>query len=154
LFGGFRNGEKDKRKGENMRKILLLMTIVAVICILAGCKSDRTPPEIVETFPARGAKDVDPNITEIWVKFNEPMMDNSWSWCNEAMGRFPETYGKPYYTDNCTRNVLPVQLNPNTAYVIWINMNQYNNFRDQSGNPLKPCRLAFETGDSLRDESE
>lgn len=137
-----------------MRESIVCISIVAFIVIaVIGCKSDRTPPQVVATFPEKGAKNVDPSITEIWVQFNEPMMDNCWSWCYESMGRFPETYGKPYYTDNCTKNVLPVKLNPNTEYVIWINMNQYSNFKDQSGNPLKPYRFPFETGD-LPDESE
>lgn len=133
-----------------MNKLQILIFAFGIVFMVAGCKSDRTPPEVVATFPERGATDVDPGITQIWVQFNEPMMENGWSWCHEAMGRFPETYGKPYYTENNTMNVLPVTLKPNTAYVIWINMNQYNNFKDQSGNPLKPYRLAFETGDSLR----
>lgn len=134
-----------------MSKIQVLLIVLATLCLVAGCKSDRTPPEVVETFPERGAKDVDPGITEIWVRFNEPMMDNSWSWCYESMGRFPETYGKPYYAENNTKSVLPVELKPNTAYVIWINMNQFENFKDQSGNPLKPVRFPFETGGTLGD---
>jgi hypothetical protein len=135
-----------------MKKAIACIFIVAFIVVaVVGCKGDRIPPEVVETFPPRGAKGVDPSITEIWVRFNEPMMDNSWSWCYESMGRFPETYGKPYYTDNNTRNVLPVTLKPNTAYVIWINMSQYRNFKDQNGNPLKPYRFPFETGDTLEE---
>ncbi len=135
-----------------MNTLQILIIAFGIVFMVAGCKSDRVPPEVIASFPERGATNVDASITEIWVQFNEPMMENSWSWCYEAMGRFPETYGKPRYEENNTKNVLPVQLKPNTAYVIWINMNQYNNFRDQSGNPLKPWRFPFETGPGGQEE--
>gem|GEM_PF-4689824 len=79
---------------------------------------DTTPPRVVATFPENGARDVDPSIREIWVKFSEPMLDKHWSWVTKGEGEFPETTGEPYYTENCTKNVLPVRLKPNTSYVI------------------------------------
>ena len=90
--------------------------------LLAGCGAkDNIAPKIIATNPQNGAQDVDPSTRLISITFDEPMMDKSWSWCRQDEGEFPQTTGQPFYTDEETRNVLPVQLQPNTEYVIWIN---------------------------------
>lgn len=123
-----------------------LIIPVFIFLLIAGCKKDKIPPQVIETNPPNGATDVDPSITEISVTFNEPMMDNSWSWCHEGGKDFPNTTGKPHYTDSLTKNVLPVSLKPNTKYTIWINLDNFNNFKDESENPVKPYLFTFTTG--------
>jgi len=90
-------------------------------------------------------QDVDPSIKEISVTFDERMMDKSCSWCYEERDTFPQVVGQPYYTENNTVNVLPVQLEPNKEYVIWINTVRFTNFRDEAGNPAVPYRFTFKT---------
>ena len=48
------------------------------------------PPKVTKTNPQNGAQNVDTTLTEIWVKFDKPMANNSWSWCYEDKNKFPE----------------------------------------------------------------
>jgi hypothetical protein len=106
---------------------------------------DNVAPEVMLTNPRNGAQNVDPSMREISVTFSERMMDKSWSWCYEERDRFPQMTGQPYYTENNTKNVLPVKLKPHTEYVIWINTVNFKNFRDEAGNPAGPYRFTFKT---------
>jgi hypothetical protein len=112
---------------------------------LLGYAGDDVPPKVILTYPRNGMQNVDPSITEISVTFNERMMDKSWSWCYKERGTFPQVAGQPYYTEDNTVNVLPVHLEPNTEYVIWINTVNFKNFRDEAGNPAEPYRFVFKT---------
>ncbi|TET23052.1 MAG: hypothetical protein E3J78_02570 [Candidatus Cloacimonadota bacterium] len=123
-----------------------LFVLIALL-LFTGCKLDRIPPSVIQTDPRDGSMDVFPTLSEISVTFSEPMKDKNWSWCYEEKKHFPETMGEAYYTDNNTRCVLPVKLQPNTEYIIWINLNKFNNFRDRSGNPVKPYKFMFSTTD-------
>jgi len=127
------------------RKDLSVIAIVLVL-LLTGCGAkDNVPPKVINTDPQNGAQDVDPSLTEISVTFNESMMDKSWSWCYEDKDKFPQVTGQPNYTENNTKNVLPVKLEPNKEYVIWINTVNFKNFKDRAGNPVEPYRFTFET---------
>ncbi len=119
--------------------------ILGVVLFLSGCSKDSTAPKVTATFPENGAQNVDPQTTEIWVKFSEPMMDNSWSWSFRDKSKFPETSGNPHYTDDNTKNFLPVQLKPNQEYDIWINTDKFANFKDKAGNSAVPYELKFTT---------
>jgi hypothetical protein len=71
--------------------------------------ADTVPPGVVGTNPQNGMQSVDPSIKEISVAFNEQMMDKSWSWCYEERETFPQMTGAPYYSENNTKNMLPVE---------------------------------------------
>ena len=129
-----------------MKEKGLLFYLMALIFISAGCsEKDNTAPLVVNTFPSNGSQDVDPSVTEISVIFNETMMDGNWSWAYTNLNEFPEMSGDPYYTENFTTNVLPVKLKPNMEYVIWINSEKFQNFKDLSGNTLVPFKFTFKT---------
>ncbi|MCP4220506.1 MAG: hypothetical protein GY765_38110 [bacterium] len=106
---------------------------------------DTTPPRVIETFPANGAVDVDPSVTEMWVVFNEEMTDGNWSWAYTQKHEFPRTTGNAYYTDNFTKNIIPVKLEANKQYVIWINSQNNTGFKDKSGNSSFPYKFTFKT---------
>ena len=124
------------------RFIVCLGLIISVTACLAG---DSQPPRVVGTVPQNGTQDVDPALTKISVTFNEQMRDQSWSWAYEDKSKFPTMTGQPYYTDDNTKNVLPVKLEPHKEYVIWINTSKFKNFKDKSGNPSLPFRFTFKT---------
>ncbi len=114
--------------------------------ILTGCgEKDNSAPYVVKTFPENGSQDVDPSVNELSVTFNEAMMDGNWSWAYTKISEFPTMRGDPHYTENFTINILPVKLEPNKDYVIWLNSEKFQNFKDRSGNPLVPFKLAFKT---------
>ena len=111
-----------------------------------GGDRDTVPPKVIDTNPKNHAGNVDPSLTRITVTFSKPMLDKSWSWSYEDKGTFPQMNGEPYYTDNATICTLPVILEPNKQYVIWINTKRHTNFRDRVGNPVEPFKLTFKTG--------
>jgi len=129
-----------------MRQQYLAVTVVAMVIALVSCAElDSTPPGVIDTFPVTGSTDVDPALTEISVTFSEPMKDGSWSWSYTSKDMFPQMTGQPYYMPGHVKNVLPVKLEPNREYEIWINSQRFKNFRDLSGNPATPFRFVFKT---------
>ncbi len=121
-----------------------VVTIISTICISCA-ESDSKAPNVIETFPISGSVDIDPSITEISVTFDEPMTDGNWSWAYSNKSMFPEMSGQPYYQPGLTKNILPVKLESNKEYEIWVNSEKFNNFKDQSGNPAIPFRFIFKT---------
>lgn len=129
-----------------MNQTILILVVTAIIFTATACsEADSTPPMVLETFPATGSIDVDSELTEISVTFSEPMTDGNWSWAYTNKDQFPEMSGQPYYLPGHTKNVLPVKLEPNKQYEIWINSENYQNFKDRAGNPAIPFRLVFKT---------
>ena len=129
-----------------MKRIYRILMVLVITTICVSCtESDSVAPNVIETFPVTGSTDVDPSITEISVTFDEPMMDGSWSWAYSNKDMSPEMNGQPYYQPGLTKNVLPVKLEPNKEYEVWINTEQFRNFKDQSGNSAIPFRLVFKT---------
>jgi beta-lactamase regulating signal transducer with metallopeptidase domain len=99
------------------------------------------PAWIVETSPAIGATDVDPNITEISVTFDRDM-DDKWSWTGGPPLFPPVPEGEdPYWRDKRTC-VLPVKLKKGTYYRVGINSTSFLKFRSLEGQPA-PCTAIY-----------
>ena len=128
-----------------IKKAFFIFTLILIIIGIACAQQDTKPPRVVSTFPKNGSQDVDPSIKEISVTFNEGMMDGNWSWAYDDQNKFPQIVGQAYYTDNNTKNILPVKLEPNKEYVIWINSTSYQNFKNKKGTPAVPFRFTFKT---------
>jgi hypothetical protein len=125
--------------------ILVLVTLFLCFPFRVEADNKEAPPKVTATSPKNGATDVDPSLVKISVTFSKPMLDKSWSWSYEDKDSFPQTTGQPYYTDDGTTCMLPVKLERGKRYVIWINTARFKNFRDRSGNPAEPYKLAFTT---------
>jgi RNA polymerase sigma-70 factor (ECF subfamily) len=106
---------------------------------------ESVPPVVVKTVPAAGADDVDPKLTEIKVTFSKDMQDGTWSWSTVSEGTFPEATGKAKYLDDKRTCVLPVKLEPGKTYAIWVNSEQFTNFKDADGRSAVPYLLVFKT---------
>jgi len=102
-------------------------------------------PEIVETIPPNGAKDVDPNLSELRVTFSVPMgPDFSWCGGDEHYPKIPK--GKrPFWTEDKKTCVLPVKLKPNWDYHLGINCPSYNTFQSEGGIPVEVTWYNFST---------
>ena len=107
--------------------------------------NDSKAPTVIATFPPNGSTDVDPLVNEISVTFDEEMMDGNWSWAYTNIDQFPEMTDQPYYTEKFTKNILPVKLESNKEYEIWINSEKFKNFKDKAGNPAIPFLWVFKT---------
>ncbi|WP_169977883.1 Ig-like domain-containing protein [Tautonia rosea] len=106
---------------------------------------EAVPPVVVATVPKAGSSDVDPALTEISVTFSKAMQDGSWSWSMLGKDSFPETTGAPKYLEDERTAVLPVKLIPGKTYAIWLNSQQFRNFKDAKGQPAIPYLLVFKT---------
>lgn len=106
---------------------------------------ESAPPVVVQTTPVAGAENIDPALTEIQVRYSKPMRDGSWSWSTWGRENYPDTTGQPRYLPDHRTCVLPVKLEPGRFYAIWLNSDQFHNFKDAAGNPAVPYLLTFTT---------
>lgn len=127
------------------RLYYFLITVVTITICISCTETDSDAPNVIETFPVSGSTDVDPSISEISVTFDEAMTDGNWSWAYTNKNQFPEMNGQAYYESGLTKNILPVKLESNKEYEIWINSEKFKNFKDQAGNSSIPFRLVFKT---------
>jgi hypothetical protein len=102
-------------------------------------------PQVVTFSPANGARDVDPNLTELRVTFNVPM-GAGFSWTGGGP-QFPtgREGQRPHWTDGGKTCVLPVQLQPNWEYRLGLNSPSHKNFQSEGGVPLEPVAYTFKT---------
>lgn len=77
-------------------------------------------PGIVRTVPDTGARNVDPNLTELRVEFDRDMNQGGYAWTQRSSEEYPETTGKPRWISPriCA---LPVKLQPSHHYWVGIN---------------------------------
>jgi serine/threonine protein kinase/cytochrome c-type biogenesis protein CcmH/NrfG len=103
------------------------------------------PPVVVETWPVSGARDVEPGVVEIRVRFSKAMADGGWSWSTAWQDSTPESVGNPNYEPDHRTCVLKVKLEPGRTYAWWLNSDQFKNFTDPAGRPAVPYLLIFQT---------
>lgn len=105
---------------------------------------DPNAPKVVSMIPANGAKDVDPNLSEIRVTFDRPMADKSWAVVGGGPD-FPELTGKPAYDSECKVLTIPVRLKPGWTYHVWLNRGEFQAFRSKEGVALESVAVTFST---------
>jgi RNA polymerase sigma-70 factor (ECF subfamily) len=132
----------------NTRRMMLVIVGLACVASAAYAQTitlETAPPVVVRTTPGAGETHVDPKLSEIHVTFSKAMADQSWSWVQMDTETFPQI-GTPYYMKDNRTCVLPVRLEPHKLYVIWINYEGYEGFRDPGQHPAVPYLLTFTTG--------
>jgi hypothetical protein len=104
------------------------------------------PPVVVKTVPQAGDVAVDAKTTkEIRVTFSKNMTDKSWSWSQISDETMPKITGEIRYDKDQRTCIAPVTLEPGHTYVLWLNSNNFHNFKDADGRPAVPYLLVFET---------
>jgi RNA polymerase sigma-70 factor (ECF subfamily) len=74
------------------------------------------------------------------------MADGSWSFVQLSDATFPKVEGKIRYEKDKRTCVLPVKLEANKTYAVWINFaEKFENFKDSAGRPAVPYQLVFKT---------
>ena len=135
------------------RHITAAMAAISIVALTgpAGAQEitvESMPPSVVKTVPMCGDTKVPATTKQISVTFSKDMMTKQmWSWCMQSPNTFPGISNKAgikYLADKRTC-VLPVNLKPNKTYVIWINTQKNNAFRDAKGNSAIPYLLVFKT---------
>jgi Bacterial Ig-like domain len=135
-----------------MAKIRYCSLIVVLFVLVGAVRADDSdvnlttaPPVVVKAVPEAGSDGVNPGLTEIKVTYSKDMMDGSWSWSTAGKDNFPETTGKPHYMKDKRTCVLSVHLKPGKTYAIWLNSENFGNFKDADGNSAVPYLLVFKT---------
>jgi hypothetical protein len=81
-------------------------------------------------------------LTEIKVTFSKDMLSGSWSWVMLSKESYPKAEGKPKYLADKRTCVL---LEPGKTYAIWVNSEQFSNFKDPDSRSAIPYLLVFKT---------
>jgi hypothetical protein len=122
-----------------------LVGTATVHAVWTGLSVETAPPVVVETSPRAGVSDVDPATSEIRVTFSKDMMtDQMWSVVKVSDETFPELADAVHYEDARTF-VIPVTLERDATYALWLNYKQNDAFRDVNGSPSIPYFLVFQT---------
>jgi RNA polymerase sigma-70 factor (ECF subfamily) len=137
-----------------MKKMMIWLCVAgfiagaAVAAQVAVVSVETMPPSVVKTVPRAGDTKVDPALKEVRVTFSKDMLTKEmWSWCSQSPETFPEIdKTKIRYLEDRRTCVLPVKLEPGKTYVIWINTQKYNYFKDTNKNSAIPYLLVFQTG--------
>ena len=136
-----------------MKKLVFI--IISVVLIFSKTEIfakdlisiDKLPPVVVKTVPESGTMNVDPSTTAIKVTFSKDMQTKDmWSWVQVSKESFPKVNGDIKFMKNKRTCILPVVLEPNKTYAIWVNSGKYNAFRDISNNSSVPYLIVFKTG--------
>ena len=121
------------------------LLIAAAALALASAAHAQEIPKVLVTFPENGST-VPPSVAELKVTFDHQMAE-SWSFVTGGEKMMPEVIGNPYRSGDHITITLPIRLQPNHTYVVWLNSERYKNFKDEDGNPAEPYRLTFSTTD-------
>jgi RNA polymerase sigma-70 factor (ECF subfamily) len=128
--------------------IVLLVLMAGSVVSAEQVSVESLPPSVVKTVPVCGDTTVDPALTEIRVTFSKDMMTKQmWSWCMHSKDTFPQVANPKgiRYLDDKRTCLLPVKLEPGKTYVIWVNTQKNDAFRDTEGHPAVPYMLVFTT---------
>lgn len=100
-------------------------------------------PEIVSTVPEIGGKEVDPNLSEIKITFDQEM-GGGFSLTGGGPTH-PKGTGRPQWSEDKRTLIWSVKLEPNHQYRFGINSYSYKNFSSAYGVPVKSRLFQFRT---------
>ena len=103
---------------------------------------EAVPPVVVQTFPASGAAEVDPALSEIRVTFSQTMQQ-----APAVVFDAPAALqtGPPRLLADRRTCVLPVKLQPGRFHALWLNGEKTQVFQGVNGLHAVPYLLSFET---------
>jgi hypothetical protein len=129
------------------KKIIIVFIITLTIASFAnvGKSADVLPPVVTKTVPSSGDQNVSPSLKELQVTFSQKMMNNSWSLVEVNKESFPKISGALRYREDQKTLIVPVQLESDKNYIVWINSDNFHNFKDTQGIPAVPYLLTFHT---------
>lgn len=98
-------------------------------------------PKIIRTVPAFGDFNVDANLKEVLIEFDQDM-GTGFSFINSSNN--PKSSGKPTWINERTLSY-PVSLSSNSFYMLLLNNTKFVGFRNKAGIALNPDQLLFHT---------
>jgi hypothetical protein len=122
-----------------------LRSCLAALALLLLAIPARAEVKVISTSPANGAKNVDPSIDSLKVRFSEAMSTGGYSFVNRDQGQPLEATGRPSFEEGNRVCILPIRLEPHTTYAVSINSSRFQNFRSAGGIPATPYLIVFTT---------
>ena len=121
-----------------------------------GCSAlnvHAAPPHVVKATPENGSREVDPNLKELRVVFDQPMLAGSLSVVGGGP-TFPKFVGTHRWENDRTF-VWTWRLEPDHDYWLSLNSDRFQNFRSNAGESAVPHPIRFRTaqGTARRDSS-
>lgn len=134
----------------------LLLTLVAAGCgggpeepaqpvVPAPTATPADAPRVVAVDPPAGAIGIEPGRRLLSVTFDREMDRGGWAWLREEPGSAPELTGKMSFDASGRTHSVEAELEPGRTYVLWINNEEIQHFRDTRGVPAVPFRWTFTT---------
>ncbi len=145
------DGQIKRKEAEMTRHITATLATALVFAAFTDAARaqevsvESLPPSVIKTVPTCGDTKVPATTTQIKVTFSKDMMDKSWSFTQISGNSFPEVVGQPKYLADKRTCVLTVNLKPQKTYVLWLNSQKFQNFKDASGKSAVPYLLVFKT---------
>ncbi len=124
----------------NRIRTVFLLVVLSFVVLPAYAR----PPKVIETEPENGQRNVDPELREIRIVFDQDMGTGGYSICGGGP-KFPKTVGKPRWVDKRTL-VMRVRLVANHDYQLSVNCPSAKNCRSVNGEPARRYPLRFRTG--------
>jgi hypothetical protein len=122
-----------------MKKLNVIVFFLLATTTLAYAVS----PKVIKTVPENGDPNVDPNLRQIRIEFDQDMSQQGYSICGGGPN-FPELLGKPRWVNKRTL-VVGVKLKPNYEYQMSINCSNYQNCKNVNGEPAEIYPVDFKT---------
>lgn len=126
-----------------MKKSFSILAFLFFFWTISSGQNNGTAPKIISTIPEFGDCNVDPELKEIIVRFDQDMSPGM-SLIDTK--NTPRTTAKSHWIDKRTFSI-PVKLFPDKLYSLAFNNSRFQNFRNLDGIPLNPDDLHFKTKD-------
>lgn len=128
------------------KRIPEIKVLVAVVLCLAGMGGAvfARPPRVIEAVPANGEVNIDPQLQQIRIVFDQDMSMTGYSVCGGGP-KFPNLVGKPGWLDRRTF-IMKVQLEADHVYEFDINCPSALNFKNIRGESAEIYPVLFKTG--------
>jgi hypothetical protein len=126
-------------------------TLAAILVACFALTVTAAPPRVIKAVPDNGSRDVDPNLREIRIVFDQPMEPIGLSVVGGG-DTFPKFIG-PFWWENERTFVWSWRLEPGHDYWLSINSDRFRNFQSASGESAVPYPISFRTaaGELKRD---
>jgi hypothetical protein len=105
---------------------------------------------VVAVDPAQGAQGLAPGPITLSVTFDRPMDTNGWAWVVEDETTSPEIGEAVRWSADGRTCSVEAFLGPDRQFVVWINSERFDYFKDPAGTPAEPFRWSFGTTGSGR----
>lgn len=129
-----------------MKHAHLILVACTAILALSISSALAIIPRAIDITPPHNARDVNPQLAEIRIAFDQPMDTTTYSITGGGTN-FPTIVGTPRWVSDRVI-VMQVQLEPSKEYRFGINGPAHQGFRNLNGEAAMPQIIVFRTADS------